>query len=115
MAKHAARWGLAVLAASVGIGFGSGLLPRQLAPQQSLSANDFTGSVSAATPEPKPHYLLKGYEGKLAVFIIGKEEPELVLDRYLHHLPDVDRLRLEEGIQVAQYSDLLRLIEDYTS
>ena len=115
MAKHAARWGLAVLAASVGIGFGSGLLLRQLAPQQSLSANDFTGSVSAATPEPKPHYLLKGYEGKLAVFIIGKEEPELVLDRYLHHLPDVDRLRLEEGIQVAQYSDLLRLIEDYTS
>lgn len=86
-----------------------------LHPQQSLSANDFTGSVSAATPEPKPHYMLKGYEGKLAVFIIGKEEPELVLDRYLHHLPDVDRLRLEEGIQVAQYSDLLRLIEDYTS
>ena len=91
MAKHAARWGLAVLAASVGIGFGSGLLLRQITPQQSLSANDFTGSVSAATPEPKPHYLLKGYEGKLA------------------------RLRLEEGIQVAQYSDLLRLIEDYTS
>ena len=46
MAKHAARWGLAVLAASVGIGFGSGLLLRQITPQQSLSANDFTGSVN---------------------------------------------------------------------
>ncbi len=115
MRNHAARWGAVVLAVALGIGFGGGILLRQLVPDPSMTANDFADSISAMPLEQKPHYLLRGYEGKLAVFIIGKKEPELVLDRYLHHLPDVDRLRLEEGIEVTQYSDLLRLIEDYTS
>ena len=63
----------------------------------------------------KPRYLLGEHEGKLAVFIIGKKEPELIFDRYLHYLPDVDREKLEKGIEVAEYSELMRLIEDYTS
>lgn len=71
--------------------------------------------ISVSAPSVKPRYRLAGKDGKLAVFIIGKTEPELVFDIYLHHLPDVDRLRLEEGIEVEDYQQLLQLIEDYTS
>lgn len=70
-------------------------------------------NVSQASPA-QPRYRLVGHEGKLAVFIVGKSEPEIVLNVYLHHLPDVDRLQLEEGIEVDDYQQLLRLIEDYS-
>ena len=60
-------------------------------------------------------YKLMGCDGKLAVYVIGKKDPELIFDIYLHHLPDVDRLKLEEGIEVENYNKLLELIEDYTS
>lgn len=71
--------------------------------------------ISIETQNKKPRYLLSHYQGKLAVYIIGKDAPELVFDRYLHYLPDVDRMKLEQGIEIAEYSELLRLIEDYTS
>lgn len=115
MKQNPAAWGAAALAVSLGIGLGGGLALRGAESREHRPVDETAASVAAEKPAPKPHYLLKGHEGKLAVFIIGKEEPELVLDRYLHHLPDVDRLRLEEGIEVAEYADLLRLIEDYTS
>ncbi|MEG1773484.1 MAG: hypothetical protein RR320_01380 [Oscillospiraceae bacterium] len=66
-------------------------------------------------PTIRPRYRLAGSEGKLAVYLVGKQTPELVFDIWLHHLPDVDRLRLEEGIEIEDYQQLLRLIEDYTS
>lgn len=72
--------------------------------------------ISTSMPQiQRPRYLLSHYEGKLAVYIIGKDKPELVFDRFLHYLPDVDRMKLENGIEVCDYSELLRLIEDYTS
>ncbi len=74
-----------------------------------------TGVSASSVEIQKPRYLLSQYEGKLAVYIIGKKEPELVFDRFLHYLPDVDRMKLEKGIEVSEYSELLRLIEDYTS
>lgn len=103
---------MVLLAGALGVVVG--LAARQQpvsAPGQQVPTEQ-AGFSSAA---PKPRYRLSSYEGKLAVYIIGKQEPELVFDRYLHHLPDVDRLRLEEGIEVAQYTELLVLIEDYTS
>lgn len=72
-------------------------------------------SIAVERKAQKPRYRLASYQGKLAVFIIGKNQPELVFDRYLHYLPDVDREKLEQGIEVADYSELMRLIEDYTS
>lgn len=115
MKQQPTAWGAAALAVSLGIGLVGGLALRETASREELHVNEPAASIAAERISPKPRYLLKGYEGKLAVFIIGKEEPELVLDRYLHHLPDVDRLKLEEGIEVVEYADLLRLIEDYTS
>lgn len=82
-------------------------------PQAAMEAA--SGISAAASQIQKPKYLLSSYQGKLAVYIIGKKEPELIFDRYLHYLPDVDRVLLEKGIEVTEYSELLQLIEDYTS
>lgn len=80
-----------------------------------LPANDQQINIKMPVMQKRAQYRLMGYEGKLAVYIIGKDAPEIVFDVYLNHLPDVDRMKLEEGIEIEEYSELLRLIEDYTS
>ena len=80
-----------------------------------VPASELQKNIQAPVLHKKAQYRLAGYDGKLAVYIIGKKEPEIVFDLYLHHLPDVDRHKLEEGIEVEEYTELLRLIEDYTS
>lgn len=115
MKKKVGWCGVMALAIAVLCGGAFGIWAKFQAPDLPQPAMDVESGVSAVQPDPKPRYLLSSYEGKLAVFMIGKKEPELVFDRYLHYLPDVDRLRLEEGIEVADYAELLQLIEDYTS
>lgn len=110
---------LAVTAAAIAFSAISGGVIGFLAgAEQKREASAAEPAANVAVGEPqskKPRYRLASYQGKLAVFIIGKNQPELVFDRYLHYLPDVDREKLEEGIEVADYSELMRLIEDYTS
>ena len=83
--------------------------------QTQLPASELQKNIQAPTPHTQAQYRLTGQEGKLAVYIIGKKEPEIVFDIYLNHLPDIDRQKLEEGIEVEEYAELLRLLEDYTS
>ena len=69
-------------------------------------------------PQPPPSpagYLLKSYEGRLAVFRQGCDTPELIFDVYTRLLPPADRDRLETGISAPDYETLTRLIEDYIS
>ncbi len=72
-------------------------------------------AAAEAKEIPVPLYRLGASGGRLAVFLPGKSEPELVFDVWLHHLPDVDRERLQQGIEVFDEETLLALIEDYTS
>ncbi len=61
-------------------------------------------------------YLLKIYDGKLAVFHADQtEEPYMVLDVYVSTLPEYDRGQLAQGIQVKDYAELIARIEDYIS
>ena len=114
--KKKVSWlGIAALAAALLAGGALGYWAKFKESDIPQAAMDITSNVSAEQAPQKPRYLLTGYQGKLAVFMIGKKEPELVFDRYLHYLPDVDRMRLEEGIEVSDYAELLQLIEDYTS
>ena len=39
----------------------------------------------------------------------------MVFQVYLHNLPEQDQKALEEGLEVEDYRELDRLIEDYTS
>jgi hypothetical protein len=113
--KRVSWFGVAALTLAILGGFAFGIWAKFQAPDIPQAAMDVTSGVSTEATPQKPRYLLSGYEGKLAVFMIGKKEPELVFDRYLHYLPDVDRMRLEKGIEVSDYAELLQLIEDYTS
>ncbi|HWP50687.1 MAG TPA: hypothetical protein VN626_03210 [Clostridia bacterium] len=115
MKKKVGWFGIVALSTAILGGGAFGIWAKIQAPDIPQAAMDVESGVSAEQTQQKPRYLLSGYQGKLAVFMIGKKEPELVFDRYLHYLPDVDRQRLEEGIEVSDYAELLQLIEDYTS
>ncbi len=78
----------------------------------------------AASSEPRPPahrdtsgypYLLRTYDGKLAVFTDDLVEPDLVFDVYVQSLPEYDRKELERGVRVENYQKLTALIEDYIS
>lgn len=60
-------------------------------------------------------YYLREYQGKLAVYLPDKEQPEKVFDLYLTTLPAYDRGQLQMGIGVRDYEQLVQLIEDYIS
>lgn len=61
-------------------------------------------------------YIVKEYEGKIAIYKTGEENPTQVLDDpYISNLPQADQQRLHEGIPVFTDDELTALIEDYTS
>lgn len=74
-------------------------------------------SVSESAPEPAGDemYLLRAYEGKLAVFTQDLVTPDLVFDVYVRTLPEYDREQLERGVRVGSYEELTKLVEDYIS
>ena len=78
-----------------------------------------SGQTEPAQPLPQennsPVYRLGTSQGRLAVFVEGSDEPEMVLDVYLSTLPEVDRLLLEQGIEAQSYAQLVSMIEDYIS
>lgn len=90
---------------------------------QKLSETDYHEFISesdlikanADVENIKPSYILGEKDGRVAVYLYGGKEPEIVFNVYLHHLPDVDRLSLQNGIEIDDYQTLLDLIEDYTS
>ena len=94
-------------------------------PQPQLPSDPRQTTRSAAPTiekEPKPEpipspsgYLLRSYNGRLAVFREGSDAPEMIFDVYTRLLPQSDRERLEEGISAPDYETLTRLIEDYIS
>ncbi|NLJ16100.1 MAG: hypothetical protein GX346_03110 [Clostridiales bacterium] len=60
-------------------------------------------------------FVVKDYEGKVAIFLKNEAKPFVVLDTMTTVLPQEDIASLEKGIEV-QGSDALReLIEDLTS
>lgn len=79
-------------------------------PGQALSLSE-SGSDSA-------QYLLREYEGKLAVYTMPWQEgdpPQMVLDVALSTLPPYDQGQLKIGVPVRDYQELVQRIEDYIS
>ena len=69
----------------------------------------------SAVPEREPAYILREWDGYIAVFIEGEYEPQMILEQQVRFLPDIDRLHLQEGIFVSNRAELAALIEDYIS
>lgn len=81
------------------------LLPRRVAAARPASS-------AAAAAEG---YIVKDYGGKVAVFRDSGGAPQQVLDVYTETLPPQAQEELKKGIRVANSSELLSLIENYTS
>lgn len=60
-------------------------------------------------------YILKEYDGKIAVFYPHKEEPSRVLNIYTQNLPEDDIKRLKNGIDVTNLEQLEQYIADFDS
>lgn len=81
-----------------------------------LQTKDYSGT--AAEKEEKNTeivYRVSEYQGKLAVFLLGEDEPIEVYDLFLTSLPPKDHEMLKDGILVYDNASLQQLIEDYTS
>ena len=103
---------LAVAIAALLLGLVLAFLSRTSAPPP---ADDSPEPAPARQTETPAGYLLRSYEGRLAVFRQGCDTPELIFDVYTRLLPPADRDRLETGISAPDYETLTRLIEDYIS
>ncbi|HCC34496.1 MAG TPA: hypothetical protein DEQ02_02195 [Ruminococcaceae bacterium] len=60
-----------------------------------------------------PVYILKDYEGKLAVFPFESDTPEQILDVFISSLPEYDQRQLQKGVLVYSSEQLDSLIQDY--
>lgn len=58
-------------------------------------------------------YIVKEYDGKVAVFKLGENEPAETLDIDITSLPFSDRAALKEGISLQDTKKLNQLIEDF--
>lgn len=68
--------------------------------------------LAAAQPVPEPGFLLKAWEGHLALWREGAAHPYRILDAELWLLSDADRLAVETGIRTDTEEELKALLED---
>jgi hypothetical protein len=61
-------------------------------------------------------YCVRGYNGHLAVFYDGmRDSPAVETSIEIDQLRAVDRAKLEKGIEVKTYEEVLKLLEDFGS
>ncbi len=72
-----------------------------------------TGNVSIT--EKKAVYILKDYNGHLAVFNYGESSPIEEFDVPTESFGEYDKNMLKKGIAAYSDEELQKLIEDYTS
>ncbi len=60
-------------------------------------------------------YLLKDYQGKIALYNKDSKTPQKVYDVYLMNLPQLDQKKLQAGIPVLNEEHLEKLLEDFDS
>ena len=60
-----------------------------------------------------PKYILKEYNGKVAIFSGGQQTPQEILEIDLSALPDTDQKQLFARIEVDNETQLQQYIEDF--
>ena len=78
----------------------------------SVADAGLSGTPQSATQAP---YWLGVYQGKVAAFQAGQEEPIEVFDLYLSSLPEINQQELLRGLPAQNKRELQAFIEDYTS
>lgn len=82
---------------------------------QIINAQNTHSQTSFTTSSSYTLYVIKEYEGKVAVYEAQSPTPIKVYDTYISSLPEYDRLLLRTGILVNSKEELSQRIEDFTS
>ncbi len=70
---------------------------------------------ASARPEAEDTYLLREYEGYVAVWYpAGAEHPAMITETRTDSLPPSDRAALRAGIPAADREEMARLLDDLT-
>lgn len=88
---------------------------RASAKSPSLVTDSSGFSESETTAPNAAGYILKEYNGTLALFRENSEKPYRILDADLTTLTDYDKELLQNGIKVDTEKEVNALIEDFTS
>lgn len=67
---------------------------------------------AVALDEPKPLYVAKEHNGKIAIFCWGSSRPFRYLEFNISLLPDFDREQLREGVEFYDEEELETYIQD---
>ncbi len=77
-----------------------------------------SSALSEPVSESLPGFgrrLLGVWDGKLALFTEGRDNPDEVYDVYIQTLPEEEQARLRQGIVIQSEEELASWLEDYTS
>ena len=77
-----------------------------------LSAAQKETATQSVSAEAESYYILRLFDGNIALFKDGSDIPEVVYSMPVEFLNKADLALLEEGIRLNGISDVLRLIED---
>ena len=80
----------------------------------SAQKEEFVSITDTQTPKTCK-YIIKNFNGSLAVFENGKISPIRITDVDISSLPLVDQQLLQEGIMIENENDLSAMLEDYCS
>ena len=82
----------------------------------SLFSNAAPNSISEVPDTPQiVTYVVKEYDGKIAVFENGEDTPFKITDVYTKNLPKEDKLLISQGIKVDTDKELALILADYCS
>ena len=71
--------------------------------------------VAAETDSSAAAFTVRAYNGVVAVFSDGFDEPAFETDIDVSKLRGYDRELLEHGIKIGSYNELLQLLEDFSN
>ncbi len=83
---------------------------------ENATPNNIPQNATQSTQSQQPKYILKEYNGGIAVFTPDDDTPKTEYKEVMvKSLPEYDRMLLKSGIKVYSDTELQRLIEDYDS
>ena len=80
-----------------------------------INQSAVTEKIEINTDDHKTNYILREYEGKIALFRnnAGEEEVYKIYEISISLLPQSDREALKIGVETESLSEALQLVEDY--
>lgn len=72
-------------------------------------------SITETTQSHSYRYKISEFNGKLAVFDRDSKLPYKVYDTYINSLPEEDRRIIKNGIYTDSSTEMMKIIEEYTS